>query len=665
MTFRVAAYSLPLVRRAAVNASLYPDQATIWDRWEQDKTTLLAAKTGTGKTRAVMLPLLAHRESGVAVYPTNELLRDQVRAVEEFADSGGFKIAIWVPGADLRGYADADTIIVPIDGKLLTEWQKSTHSSNRVATLERILDHPKPTIILTNPDILFLILAMRYHAGALELLRRHQTLIFDEFHLYQGVELAHALTMIGLGRSFGFFKRVMLLSATPHPEVMAILDRLYAPYVIGLGDVEIAAENRVAVHPVEVEPIQVSLSDPVDALIARLLLLRPELRRLRAENPSGEYIPAVVIVNSVVNAISLEDKLVDNGISRESLAIIRGLSNRNIRSTAGKLLAIGTSAIEVGVDFKCDYLLFEATDAASFMQRFGRVGRHRPGTAIALVPPSVYGGMSELPPDIDRASFEERINSWYPSSDSKPWFVTTEYGMITARALCETLISVAKEGNIDISTENQLRERVEAVLADHSEKLGCHHRNRQARGAFERCRKGSANTQWLKAYCSLSQFRTSLPSVTVHDFTEQTRRSQWALGDYEADIRTLLKRAVGIAWNAKRKELTIRGIGKLRRVHASEIFGDLECGPILQTKDYDELPRTLRLYQDSESTPISDLMSKKNHIFALARRKDVDSDLDWRLPVFEAGKDYLLAFDGAALLLLEMARRNRTADPGN
>ncbi len=35
--------------------------------------------------------------------------------------------------------------------------------------------------------------------------------------------------------------------------------------------------------------------------------------------------------------------------------------------------------------------------------------------------------------------------------------------------------------------------------------------------------------------------------------------------------------------------------------------------------------------------------------------------LDWRLPVFEAGP-YLLAFDGAALLLLELWRRGRTGN---
>ena len=49
-------------------------------------------------------------------------------------------------------------------------------------------------------------------------------------------------------------------------------------------------------------------------------------------------------------------------------------------------------------------------------------------------PPNAYAGMTGLPAEIDRSSFEERINAWYPSSDAKPWFVTTEYGMVTSRA---------------------------------------------------------------------------------------------------------------------------------------------------------------------------------------------------------------------------------------
>lgn len=62
------------------------------------------------------------------------------------------------------------------------------------------------------------------------------------------------------------------------------------------------------------------------------------------------------------------------------------------------------------------------------------------------------------------------------------------------------------------------------------------------------------------------------------------------------------------------------------------------------------------LYRDGEATPVSDLVGRDNHIFTVAPKAAVEGELDWRLPVFEAGK-YLVAFDGAALFLLELGRR--------
>lgn len=371
------------------------------------------------------------------------------------------------------------------------------------------------------------------------------------------------------------------------------------------------------------------------------------------ETPDDDYLPAVVIVNSVLNAIRLEDRLVESGFPRDSLAIIRGLSHRAIRDTRGKLLALGTSAIEVGVDFRCDYLLFEASEAASFLQRFGRVGRHRAGKAVVLVPPNAFQGMSGLPPEIDRAAFEERIYAWYPSAMARPWFTTTAHGMITARALGENLIAtVDRDSQARPEVLARLRERIEEVLADHAERLGCREENRRAKSAFERCAAGKKTARWLETYRRLNRFRTSLPSLRVHAFSEQHRRQEWEMGEYEADLATLLKRAVGLAWNEKLAMLTIKGIGKYRRVHASEIFSDDDCGLILETKDFP----SLLLYQDGEPTPVSDLVGRENHIFTVVPKAAVQEEIDWRLPVFEAGR-YLVAFDGAALLLLELWRR--------
>jgi len=45
-------------------------------------------------------------------------------------------------------------------------------------------------------------------------------------------------------------------------------------------------------------------------------------------------------------------------------------------------------------------------------------------------------------------------------------------------------------------------------------------------------------------------------------------------------------------------------------------------------------------------------MTFKDHIFVIVP-KILEDELDWRLPVFECGR-YLIAFDGAALLLNEI-----------
>jgi len=664
MTFRVQAYQLPVVEHPASRGRLYTHQVEMWDGWEKHSAILLSARTGTGKTRAAMLPVLKRREGAVGVYPTNELLRDQVRAVAKFATEEGIEPLVWLPEmwhasdrAEL--YSRADHVLIPVDGNLLDQWQDVMHCKSRGETLRRLFDPDKPKIIFTNPDILFLILGLRYHAEPFEALRRYETLILDEFHLYQGVELAHALAMVAFARGFGIFRRLVLLSATPHPQVRLLLDRAISPMVIDSHIETYSASgcSRTAVHSVEVEPIQLTGGDPIEILLSRIVDLRPELKRLRSDIPDEDYLPAVVIVNSVLNAIRLEDRLVESGFTRNSLAIIRGLSHRAIRDTRGKLLALGTSAIEVGVDFRCDYLLFEALEAASFLQRFGRVGRHGPGKAIVLVSPNAFQGMSTLPTAIDRATFEERVYAWYPSASAYPWFVTTESGMTTVRAQEENLIAtVQKDRNVKPELISKLREKIDAILADFAERVGCPDKNLQAKGAFERCAAGKKSAHWLDVYRGLNRFRTSLPSIRIHDFMEQSRRKEWNLGEYDIDLATLLKRAVGLTWNDRLEMLTIKGIGKYRRVHASEIFSDDDCGIIHETQNWPQL----RLYQDGESTPVSDLMARENHIFMVVPKVEVESQLDWRLPVFEAGR-YIVAFDGAALLLLELWKRTKEA----
>ena len=153
---RISDLRLPVIEHSASRLSLYPHQIAMWEGWEKCPAMLLAAKTGTGKTLAAMLPVLRRREWAVAVYPTNELLRDQVRAVAQLARDGGSEPLVWTPevwAAPDRAerYATANHILVPVDGALLDQWQKVMRCKSRGETIRRLLDPDKPKIVFTNP----------------------------------------------------------------------------------------------------------------------------------------------------------------------------------------------------------------------------------------------------------------------------------------------------------------------------------------------------------------------------------------------------------------------------------------------------------------------------------------------------------------------------------
>ncbi len=63
----------------------------------------------------------------------------------------------------------------------------------------------------------------------------------------------------------------------------------------------------------------------------------------------------------------------------------------------GRAVLISTSAVEVGVDFDADLLITEECEGNSFLQRFGRVGRHGKGSkVIVLVGGEVFGAFREM-----------------------------------------------------------------------------------------------------------------------------------------------------------------------------------------------------------------------------------------------------------------------------
>jgi len=639
--------------------------AVMLDEWEKHKTFLLVTKTGTGKTIGAVLPLFQRKERAILVYPTNELIRDQVKSIADIAKIEGLKPCVFTPETSKEEYSGADVVLIHIDAPTLEAWNRNKHLGGKWAALKYLLEADKPIkLILTNPDILFLIFALRYRAEPLAALAAYQALIVDEFHLYQGVEFAHALFMTHLARNLGIFERMVLLSATPPGEVREYLDRILNPFVIDLqtksGREPIG--ERVATHDVEIRPLLAG-ADVVETAISLIKDIRNTLYDLRNENSSKNYIPGVVVVNSVVNAIRLEDRLVEEGFDRDELLIVRGLSSKEIRiRNERQILAIGTSAIEVGIDFKCDYLIFEAGEAASFMQRFGRVGRHKPGIAYVLCSPNVKTGVEKLPPQVDRGEFEEYIYEWYPTLSARPWFVETKGGMITIYALANSIVAkVVEDKNSTPEAIEIVKKSIERILHSYAAILGMEKIYKSIKAQFDKAEKGIKDYQWLKVYQNLNTFRTSMPSEMVCDFAEKERRKEdWEIAKYNVDIVTLLKRAEGLRFNEKIPHsdgkmgmLTVKGYGRYKKVWVMPTFEDEECGFFKVTGEYPELT----FMQEGHKTSVSHMMTFKDHIFITVPRILKD-ELDWRLPVFECGR-HLIAFDGAALLLNEIYNQSK------
>ena len=658
---KVLGYSLPQIMVSGVLSQLYPHQAVMFDEWGQHDAFTLITKTGSGKTRAVALPILKKHESAIFVYPTNALISDQSRSIMELMSEEEISYRELTPQNANEKSGGEEYTLIQINAESLKEFRLLWHMTQKGDALLRLLQSDKRKIILVNPDILFLILSLKYGRASTEVLGYAQafpTIVFDEFHLYHGIELAHILFMIFLARQMNIFKRVVLLSATPDPEAMSYVNKLLHPKVIDT-DIQVPQQvvgNRIVTHDVEFQAVPVD-DDIVTTAASIIIELIDQFRVLRQKNHElnvqGKYVPCVVILNSVINAIALEDMLVESGVDREDIAPIRGLSARSSRDTRRKLIVIGTPAIEVGIDFRADYLLFQGGDASSFLQRFGRIGRHEKGVAILLGDHHECAGILSFGNVITRDKLETAAVSIYPRRDAYAWFVKTFGGFITICSMASNFNKVIMTDKAaDPDVKQNILSWMDDVLERYAEIMDSQRILKQVRNYFKR------EHLWLKHYSDIQSFRTSLPSQIVWDRSERERGREWK---YKADVKTLLLRAESICF--KSGKLYVKGYGKLHKVRFGKSFEEKLSsfyGTFQTTACYEQAD--MQFIRDNHVTPVSHVMYKpKHHIFVVIPYKEVKTDLDWRIAWFWCGESRrnIIAFDGDALLLREIWVRNR------
>ena len=197
------------------------------------------------------------------------------------------------------------------------------------------------------------------------------------------------------------------------------------------------------------------------------------------------------------------------------------------------------------------------------------------------------------------------------------------------------------------------------MMEDYGTKLGIEAQVKRALYLYWTWARGRAQA-WIGDYLRIDRFRTSLPSMPVHDLSEEARRGR-AASRYDVEVKALIERARNL--RLVRGQIVIDGYDKWHKAIVNMGFRNQEeKAGVLQTTSEPEYHNLMLKREDDDLTPVSHVMSRleDKHLFVFVPYDLVCEQLDWRLAWFFCGPGkarYVLAFDGDALLLKEIYRR--------
>lgn len=341
--------------------------------------------TGGGKTSSWLAPALERRLNTVAVYPTNALVEDQYLGIENDV-----------------GTVDHDVEVLKVTAGTLVNQRGKYGTRSNAETIDRwVRDRRRraeQVLFLTNPDILVMMCRDLY-ARPNRSFKKFDLAVVDEFHragLKERNTLRYLLDEL-LERDNAELERAVFLSATPDEEQEATFERaMTVPYhriTDGregekLPFWESVPDGCHAVMP----PVELDVRT-APTFGAADVLLEDDSRETVEFCRGGRTVIMLDGIHEVERVHSWLNKELDCRVER-----IDGFHADGKREKLEEFdVLVSNSAVEVGIDFDVDRILFAGHDQASFLQRLGRLRTEdEPRWARCYVPITVARELDSL-----------------------------------------------------------------------------------------------------------------------------------------------------------------------------------------------------------------------------------------------------------------------------
>src|SRR5229473_160011 len=297
------------------------------------------AMTGDGKSLAAYLPTFQDHKHVIALYPTNELIRDQHQALPRYEQRLGIRLP------------HNDTMF----GAKISQLMREHDTSERLEEVRKLIRHNP--ILLTNPDLVHLMMSLQYGWGhrrkelPYELGVQFDYILCDEFHVFDVPQVISVTNMLGyLATLYQHrpteHKKFLFLSATPNKLFDALLERGGLRYKRIQGSYRSSEQDgyRRILQPCEMELHEINQERRTEQWIEEHL---DEIRDFFHTYPTSK---GAILVNSVATARRLV-ALLKERLERPygiSIGENTGLTDPEERRLSfEKTILVGTSTVDI------------------------------------------------------------------------------------------------------------------------------------------------------------------------------------------------------------------------------------------------------------------------------------------------------------------------------